>query len=118
MQKAKNKGVDTTAYKYFKGDGKKTLALNDIQDRAVLLMINEAVLCLEEGIIANPTDGDLGAVFGIGFLPFTGGPFRAVDAWGVQTVLDRMAELQAEYGDRFLPADRLVQMGVNGTLFY
>ena len=81
-------------------------------------MLNEAVFCLEEGIISSPTDGDLGAVFGIGFLPFTGGPFRAIDTWGVQTIVNRMEELRGTYGDRFKPAATLVRMAEKGERFH
>ena len=116
--KGKKQGVDATAYTYFKGNGKQTLPIEEIQDRAVLLMINEAVLCLEEGLIATSTDGDLGAVFGIGFLPFTGGPFRAVDAWGVQKIVQRMEELKGKYGERFAPARTLVEMAEKEELFH
>jgi len=83
-----------------------------------MLMINEAVLCLEEGIIASPADGDLGAVFGIGFLPFTGGPFRAIDTWGVQHVVHIMQELQSKYGERFAPAATLIQMAEKGEQWH
>ena len=116
--KGKKQGVDSTTYTYFKGDGKASLPLEEIQDRAVLLMINEAVLCLEEDLIANPTDGDLGAVFGIGFLPFTGGPFRAVDTWSVQKIVKRMEELKEKYGERFTPAKTLVEMATKEQLFH
>ena len=116
--KGKRTGVDASAYQYFKGNGKKELALKEIQDRAVMLMLNEAVLCLEEGIIANPKDGDLGAVFGIGFLPFTGGPFRAIDTWGVENVVNTMNELKGKYGERFQPAETLVRMALNGETFH
>jgi len=83
-----------------------------------MLMLNEAVLCLEEGLIANPTDGNIGAVFGIGFPPFTGGPFRAIDAWGAKTVVDRMNELKAKYGERFTPAKSLVEMAASGKRYH
>lgn len=116
--KGKKQGVDKSAYEYFKGSGSKTLPLADIQDRALLLMLNEAVMCLEEGIISNPGDGDLGAVFGIGFLPFTGGPFRAIDTWGVQNIIDRMEVLRGQYGERFTPAESLVRMAEKEDRFY
>ena len=116
--KGKKQGVDKSAYEYFKGSGNKTLPLDDIQDRALLLMLNEAVMCLEEGIISNPGDGDLGAVFGIGFLPFTGGPFRAIDTWGVQNIIDRMEVLRGQYGERFTPAESLVQMAEKEDRFH
>ena len=110
--KGKKQGVDASAYQYFKGSGKESLPIEEIQDRAVLLMLNEAVLCLEERIIASPKDGDLGAVFGIGFLPFTGGPFRAIDTWGVEKIVARMKELQGKYGGPVLRRrSGLLEMG-------
>lgn len=117
-KKGKKSGVDSTAYQYFKGNGDQTLNINDIQDRGVMLMLNEAVLCLEEGIISTPTDGDLGAVFGIGFLPFTGGPFRMIDAIGVKQIVARMNELKAVYGERFTPASLLVKMAKSSQTFH
>jgi 3-hydroxyacyl-CoA dehydrogenase/enoyl-CoA hydratase/3-hydroxybutyryl-CoA epimerase len=116
--KGKKTGVDATAYDFFKGKGNQSLPIVDIQDRAVFLMLNEAVLCLEEGIIANPTDGDLGAVFGIGFLPFTGGPFRALDTWGIAPVVARMEDFRSTYGERFAPAKTLIKMAKDGSTFH
>tara|TARA_B110000503_G_scaffold140328_1_gene230911 strand:- start:10732 stop:12852 length:2121 start_codon:yes stop_codon:yes gene_type:complete len=116
--KGKKNGVDKAAYGYFKGQGDQHLSVEDIQDRAILLMLNEAVLCLEEGVIANPTDGDLGAVFGIGFLPYTGGPFRALDTWGIAKIVERMEGFRSTYGERFVPAKTLLKMAQEGSTFY
>lgn len=116
--RVKKDGIDPSAYNYFKGDGKKQLPLEEVQDRGILLMLNEAVMCLEEGIIANPTDGDTGAVFGIGFLPWSGGPFRYLDLLGAEKVVARMKELEAKYGSKFKARPKLVELAEKGEKFH
>ena len=86
--------------------------------RCVLAMVNEASLCLQEGILRNVRDGDVGAVFGIGFPPFRGGPFRYVDTLGVATVVRQLQELNNRYPPRFVPSDVLVDMARTGRTFY
>ena len=114
----RNKGVDQAAYGFFKGNGSKEIETAAMQDRPIMLMLNEAVMSLEDGIISSSKDGDLGAVFGIGFLPFTGGPFRAMDTWGVKVVYNRMKEFEAKYGARFKPAALLAEMAEKGAQFH
>ena len=99
-------------------EARREIAAEEIQRRLVLAMVNEAVRCLEEGIIRSPRDGDVGAVFGIGFPPFRGGPFWYVDRTGAQTVLDRLRALEQRFGARFRPARRLEEMAQGGTLFF
>lgn len=55
-------------------------------------------------------EGDVGAVFGLGFPPFTGGPFRWVDQYGADRLVKKMSEYQSEYGDAFKPAQSLSDM--------
>ena len=83
-----------------------------------MAMVNEAALCLEEGIIENPLDGDIGAIFGLGFPPFRGGPFRYVDTLGAQQVVDILNDLTAKHGARFKPAQILVDYAKSGKKFY
>ena len=80
-------------------------------------MLNEAIMCLEEGIIANVNDGNLGAVFGIGFLPFTGGPFRYMNHLGTEKVLARLQEFEAKYGAKFTPRPMLVELAKTNAAF-
>jgi 3-hydroxyacyl-CoA dehydrogenase/enoyl-CoA hydratase/3-hydroxybutyryl-CoA epimerase len=94
------------------------VSLAEIETRCVLAMINEAVRCLEEGIIASPRDGDVGAVFGIGFPPFRGGPFRYIDALGADKVVKELEELHGRFTPRFAPAELLVAMARRGDRFY
>ena len=80
-------------------------------------MVNEAARCLEEGILRSPRDGDIGAVFGIGFPPFRGGPFRYVDSVGADHIVDQLEELNVRFPPRFEPAEVLVDMATRARKF-
>jgi 3-hydroxyacyl-CoA dehydrogenase/enoyl-CoA hydratase/3-hydroxybutyryl-CoA epimerase len=86
--------------------------------RCVLAMVNEAARCLEEGILRGARDGDIGAVFGIGFPPFRGGPFRYVDAMGADTIVRELDALYGRFAPRFEPAELLVAMARARRRFY
>lgn len=102
----KRRGVDTAVYALTPaGRRRRVLSAAEIQRRALLPMLNEAVRCLEEGVIRSPRDGDIGAVFGIGFPPFRGGPFRYLDTIGLAEVVAQIEALQARFPGRFdIPA--------------
>jgi len=89
-----------------------------IQQRTVLAMLNEAARCLSDGIIRSPRDGDVGAVFGFGFPPFRGGPFRYMDSLGIQIVVQRLEDLNARFPGRFEPAELLLEMARRRQVFY
>ena len=66
----------------------------------------------------GPRDGDVGAVFGIGFPPFRGGPFRALDAMGAAAAVDALRRLRDLHGERFAPAPALEEAARTGRRFY
>jgi 3-hydroxyacyl-CoA dehydrogenase/enoyl-CoA hydratase/3-hydroxybutyryl-CoA epimerase len=113
----KKGGVDVSVYDVIGRHGRAAVASEEIVQRCVLAMINEAARCLEEGIIRSARDGDIGAVYGIGFPPFRGGPFRYVDTVGVESVVKQLEGLDARFQPRFQPAPLLVEMArsVAGT---
>ncbi|WP_445945121.1 fatty acid oxidation complex subunit alpha FadJ [Shewanella sp.] len=90
----------------------------EISERCSIQMLNEAVRCLEEGIIASPRDGDIGAIFGIGFPPFLGGPFRYMDSLGAAHMVARLEHYQKLHGERFAPSEKLKTMAESGETFY
>ncbi|GAA4872412.1 fatty acid oxidation complex subunit alpha FadJ [Ferrimonas pelagia] len=118
---AKKKGpkpVDDSVYKVLGVTPQSRLSAGELSERCVVQMLNEAVRCLEEGIIACPRDGDIGAIFGIGFPPFRGGPFRYIDRMGAATLVKKLTHYQQRFGERFRPADRLVTMAENEARFF
>lgn len=110
--------LDDNVYRYFGGPNRKQFSDQEIVERVGLSLVGEAALCLQEGIVANPLDGDVGAVFGLGFPPFRGGPFRYIDAEGASKVVDTFQRLAAKHGPRFKPAQILVDQAKSNAKFY
>jgi 3-hydroxyacyl-CoA dehydrogenase/enoyl-CoA hydratase/3-hydroxybutyryl-CoA epimerase len=91
---------------------------NVILDRAILIMVNEAAQCLEEGVVDNARYLDMAMVMGTGFPAFRGGLLRYADSEGLESIVARLRKLEEEYGERFTPAESLVEMSANGERFY
>ncbi|CAM3877809.1 fatty acid oxidation complex subunit alpha FadJ [Rheinheimera salexigens] len=116
-KKAK-KQVDSSVYTLLSITPASRLSTSDISDRCVAQMLNEAVRCLDEGVIASARDGDIGAIFGIGFPPFLGGPFRYIDTMGVTNLVTQLRSLESRFGARFTPAPLLLEMAEQQQKFY
>ena len=114
----KKGSVDTTVYSLLSNPTRSSFTVDEIQQRCALALVNEAARTLEEGIVRSARDGDIGAVFGIGFPPFRGGPFRWIDAVGVGKVVNALEDLSARFAPRFTPCDLLVSMARRGERFY
>ena len=110
--------VDSEIYKFYGGENRKQFDAEMIHLRCAMAMVNEAALCLQEGIISSPLDGDIGAVFGLGFPPFRGGPFRYIDSLGAAKTVDILNDLASKYGERFDPAQILIDYAKAGKKFY
>jgi 3-hydroxyacyl-CoA dehydrogenase/enoyl-CoA hydratase/3-hydroxybutyryl-CoA epimerase len=114
----KKTGVDESIYGLLKSNTGSSLSERDIADRCMLGFVNECLRCLEEGIIPTAYDGDVGAVFGLGFPPFLGGPFKFVDLNGAKTVLQKLTDFAVKYGPRFQPCDLLKEMSKTNKKFF
>ena len=108
--KVKKGKVNEGVYKYFDSPVAKKINDKEITERCILILLNEAVWALEEGIIENITDGDIGGVFGIGFLPWSGGPFSYMNQIGISNIVDKMKHYQNLYGNKFQPRPVLIKM--------
>ena len=89
-----------------------------IEQRLLYAMLNEAAMAVGEDIVRSPRDGDIGAIFGIGFPPFRGGPLRVIDTLSAARVVDVLQSLAAMYGARFAPCDALVEQAKANRKFY
>jgi len=75
----------------------------DLEDRLILPLLNEAVACLHDGVVADADLLDAGVIFGTGFAPFRGGPIQYIRATGADALVERLKALQQRHGDRFAP---------------
>jgi 3-hydroxyacyl-CoA dehydrogenase/enoyl-CoA hydratase/3-hydroxybutyryl-CoA epimerase len=110
--------VDPSALKALGIEPKGRLPAEEIQMRCSLQLVNEALLCFGEGLLRSPRDGDVGAIFGLGFPPFRGGPFRYTDGIGAAEILRRVLGYEDRFGKRWTPAPVLVEMAKKGSSFY
>ena len=112
------RAVDPSVYALLGVEPRTKLPAEEIQMRCAVAMVNEAVRSFGEGVLRGPRDGDVGAIFGIGFPRFRGGPFRFVDSIGAADVLRRVQAYADRFGERWRPAPLLVQMARKGERFF
>ncbi len=77
--------------------------MEEISNRLIDRLLNEAVSCLREHVVENNDLLDAGMIFGTGFAPFRGGPMQHIDAVGAETVYQQLQGLQTLRGERFTP---------------
>jgi len=117
-----NKGKEPVpnpqAAAYVLSDKARAISREELQERMVFLMVNEAARCLEEQIVSDPADVDFAMIMGTGFAPFRGGPLRYTDAVSATTLAGAMNQLVASGAAHFAPCDLLAEMAANGKRFY
>ena len=92
--------------------------LRDVQDRLMFVQVLEAVRALEEGVLEDIREGDVGAILGWGFAPWSGGPFSWLDIIGTPYAAERCDQLEAQFGERFKCPDLLREMAEKNQTFY
>lgn len=117
-QKQRHRRADPTIYGLLNITPQNKQSARQIADRCVLLMLNEALRCLDDGTIKCARDADIGAVFGIGFPPFLGGPMRYIDSLGAEQVLKSLQALQKLHGERFAPCEGLISRAASRQKLY
>jgi 3-hydroxyacyl-CoA dehydrogenase/enoyl-CoA hydratase/3-hydroxybutyryl-CoA epimerase len=110
--------IDPHVYALIGTDGRLQVEAEEIQDRLLLPMINEACRILEEKVVRGPNDVDAGMIYGAGFPPFRGGLLRWADALGARTVAERLLRLAEKLGARFKPCDPLMERATRGERFH
>jgi 3-hydroxyacyl-CoA dehydrogenase/enoyl-CoA hydratase/3-hydroxybutyryl-CoA epimerase len=110
--------IDNEALEGWRQSTGENFAAENLADRLVFLMVNEAARCLEEKVVATPEDADFGMMMGTGFAPSRGGPLRYADYYGLKKLVTEMDGLHSRAGDKFVPCDLLRQHAQHGTTFY
>ena len=90
----------------------------EVQDRLMMAQALEAVRALDQGVLTDIREGDVGAILGWGFAPWSGGPFGWLDILGAARAVAVCDGLAARHGARFAPPERLRQMAAEGRRFY
>lgn len=116
--KGRKQGVDEAVYTIIGVHPNGGPRAGEIVQRLTLAMVNEAARALSEGVVRSPRDGDMAAIYGIGFPPFRGGPLRYADDLGAARVVDDLERLAERLGARFAPCEALKDQAKSGGKFY
>jgi len=114
----RKKTYDPMVETFIKIKEKSELTDEELQQRMVYPMINEAARCLEDGISSTARDVDIGMIFGTGFAPFRGGLLKFADSEGLEKVISALSDFEKKFGSRFKPADYLVKLKSGQGSFY
>ncbi len=114
----RKKIYDPMVETFIKHKEKTELSTEELQQRMVYPMINEAARCLEDGIASCARDVDIGMIFGTGFAPFRGGLLKFADSEGLEKVIATLTDFEKKFGSRFKPADYLVKIEKGEGSFY
>jgi 3-hydroxyacyl-CoA dehydrogenase/enoyl-CoA hydratase/3-hydroxybutyryl-CoA epimerase len=114
----KRQGPDPSVYRLLGISSPRPANPNEVVERMLLSMINEASRILEEKIVGSAGELDLAMIMGTGFPPFRGGLLRYADSLGLPYVLARLDELSSRHGRRFLPAEPLKRRARDDGKFY
>lgn len=111
---------DKSVYKFFPVHSEKSdsLSTREIQERLMLALVNEALVCFDEKVIKSPQDGDIAALLALGFPQVIGGPFNYIDSQGPGEVLKKLHNLSIKYGVRFISPNLLKDISASGKKFY
>ena len=93
-------------------------APHDLKQRILYVQAIEAARAMAEGVLLAPADGDIGAILGVGFPAYTGGPFCFIDGIGLPAFVAEADRLAALFGEHLRPPELLRQMAVQGQTFY
>jgi 3-hydroxyacyl-CoA dehydrogenase/enoyl-CoA hydratase/3-hydroxybutyryl-CoA epimerase len=110
--------VNPQASTFVQNQAARGLPREELPERMVLLMVNEAARCLEEQIVAGPQDVDFAMIMGTGFAPFLGGPLRYADSLGVDVVVGALENLVDRGVAHFEPCALLRKMAADRRGFY
>ena len=89
-----------------------------LKQRFLVTIALEAARTVEEGIVTDPREADVGSILGFGFAPYTGGTLSYIDGMGIKTFVELAEKLAAQYGSHFKPTPLLKDMAANGETFY
>ena len=92
--------------------------VEELKRRYLVTIALEAARTIEEGIVTDPREADIGSILGFGFAPYSGGALSYIDGMGVQAFVDLCSDLAGRHGDHFKPTPLLLDMAAKGESFY